>query len=230
MTFEEHPPFYRAVLPNGRLLEGDARTALDHMSRYVVTGVLDEDPHGVLLHGASIVAREGRILMLGRKASGKTTLALRLLAEGLAVECDEHISLREHDVIARPRRLRVKRGSLPFVPSLAERIVESPFVEDYDGNVVYSVDPSVGGSPWRIRPAPAAHFVFIEPNHGGRSVLAPIPQERAFELLLANAIMLGEDRLQFAVRLRRHVAGAKAWRLSLGDHDRAVARLQQIAT
>jgi hypothetical protein len=230
IRFEPCPPFHRAILANGSTLEGDPPVLRDFLHRHVGAGMLQEVPDGVLVHGASIAVGDGRLIVLGDKAFGKTTLVLRLLAEAFHVEGDEHVALRESDVIARPRRLRVKQGSLSFVPSLAKRIAASPYIVDYVGNRIYSVEPTLAGAPWRIAPARAAHFVFIEPNHGGRSMLTPMPFDAAFQLLLRHAIVVEEDRIKIALRLRRHLAGAKAWRLLLGDHENAVEKLARLAS
>jgi hypothetical protein len=221
--------FYRMRLPTGRAIEGSASVVVERLNRFIVGGLLEEALGGVLLHAASVRCGESTAILIGPKASGKTTLTLRLLAEGFAVEGDEHVVLRSNDVLARPRRMRVKEGSLAFVPSLADDIVRSPSAVDPDGNTIYSVDPAIAGRPWRIAPAKVPHFVLIEPNHGGRTVLAPVPFERAFGRLVANAILDGSNKLGAAVLLRRHLLPTRTWRLSLGDHENAVKHLRRLA-
>ena len=90
-------PFYRVRLPTGGILEGERPAA----ARAPATarscgGCSDEAPDGVLLHGAASSPADRRVsFSLGEKASGKTTLALRLLAEAFAVEGDEHVDPRD---------------------------------------------------------------------------------------------------------------------------------------
>src|SRR5262249_51463388 len=62
----------------------------------------------VILHAA--VARVGprRMLVLGHKGAGKTTLALRLLYSGHAVEGDELAMERNGRVVVLPRLLHLK--------------------------------------------------------------------------------------------------------------------------
>jgi len=224
---QSKPPFYRLSTPSGDSA-GSRRIMVERLYWHIYGELARELPHGALLHAASVVAGEKRIVLVGSKSSGKTTLVLRLLAEGFDVEGDEHVALRDDDLLARPRRLHVKKGSLALVPGFAEEIIRAPAGLDQDGNIIHSVDPSIAGRPWRIAAGLASHFVFIEPNHGGRSVLAPLPFGRAFAALPANAALLGADRLRFALMLRRHLTAAKTWRLSLGDHAGAVDHLRKL--
>ncbi len=59
---------------------------------------------------------------VANKGTGKTTLLCHLLSVGAACEGDENIIVRDDDVIARPRLLHVKEGSLPRLPELSRRI------------------------------------------------------------------------------------------------------------
>lgn len=221
------PPFYR-LTTSGWDIEGSPGIVVERLYWHIYGELSHELPDGALLHAASMVAGEKRIVLVGSKGAGKTTLLLRLLAEGFDIEGDEHVALRDDDLLTRPRRLHVKQGSLALVPDFAEEIARAPRGLDQDGNVIHAVDPSIAGRPWRIVAGLASHFVFIEPNHGGRSVLAPLPFERAFAALPPNAALLGTDRLHFALMLRRHLTAVKTWRLSLGDHRGAVDHLRRL--
>lgn len=221
---------FRLTLPAGERLERSAVEAANAIHEATFSGVQEEAPGAPLVHGASLVMEGRRVLVVGEKGAGKSTLTLHLLSRGFEVEGDEHVVLRENDLIARPRRMRVKPGSLPFVPALAEAVLGSPMVQDPFAGPVYAVDPAVAGRPWRIAPGRADLLVFLAPNHGGGSTMTPIGPEEAFRGLAEHCLLPSTGQGAASARLYRLAAATPAARLSVGDLGEAEAALRSHVT
>jgi Flp pilus assembly protein TadD len=212
MAAEAVPEGFRVTLPDGEKIERSFIEAANRLHEAVFTGVLVEAPGAPLVHGASLLREGQRFILIGPKGAGKSTLTLHLLAHGFDVEGDEHVVLRESDLIARPRRMRVKPGALPLVPELAEAVLSSPVVENPIEGRVHAVDPSIAGRPWRIRPGRADHLVFLEANHGGASSLRAIGQDETFQRLAADCLLprSGQAGAPEGVRLSALLADPEA--------------------
>lgn len=211
---------FSVTLPDGRKINGSAMQLLAELHRYTVLVVEDEFPGAPLVHGASVVTTYGRLILLGVPGSGKSTLALHLLARGFDVEGDEHVVVREHDVVARPRTMRIKTGTLPLVPEFCEAIQRSPSLP-YGEGLVYAVDPNIAGRPWRLAAGSVDHLFFVDANHLGTTSAEPLSRDMAFKRLLEDCFMPDSHASLAVARLRRLVTESHCWRLSLGNLDEA---------
>jgi hypothetical protein len=220
--------FYTAHIAGGAPIEGSAGHLVHQLHRHFFATLTQEAAGAPILHAASVVIDGARIVLAAPKASGKSTLAVRLLAAGFAVEGDEHLAVLGQSVMARPRTLRIKPGTLELVPSLREVILSSPFITDWDGRPIYSVEPHLPGRAWRIEEGTVHAIVFLDDNHGGRSVLTPIGRNEAFRRILATSYLPEAGKALSAARLRVLVLGTSCYRLSLGDLDNAVWHLRRI--
>ena len=229
LVVERTQGFYRLLLPDAGLVEGTAIHVLDAVHRFIFGHLTQEVPGAPLIHGASARVRDVPVLLIGAKASGKTTLVLHLIAQGHPVEGDEHVVVREADLVARPRTLRVKEASLMLAPRLASAIRGAPWLPDWNGSAIYAISPAIAGQPWRIAPMRARHLVFLEPNHGGHTAAKPISTDHAFALLMARCLLPDTGRARAAARLRRVAREAQSWEMSLGDLSGAERHLLAIA-
>ena len=113
LEIEETGSFFRMALPGGRAREGsldyllsEFQLALWSLNQVEMTG-------SPALHAAS-VTRGQRGVFVGDAGCGKTTLVLRLIGEGFAVEGDALVVVGQGWTFALPRRLHVRDGSLPL--------------------------------------------------------------------------------------------------------------------
>jgi energy-coupling factor transporter ATP-binding protein EcfA2 len=219
-----------AARQDGRvLLEApDARATMEALHDHLLRAALAERPREAVLHAASLVRDGRRLLLVGAKGAGKTTLALRLAMAGFAIEGDENVFLRPATVVARPRGCRVKASALKLLADIAPLIEASPH-HDGPGGRLFNLDPGRLGGPWRIAEGPVDHVFAIRPNHGGQSAVAPLSQAALFAHLMAETAWREADRAASVAGLAAIAHRAAAFELTLGDHGGAVACIESAA-
>lgn len=221
--------FLVASVPGEQAIEGTPGHLIGAMHRVVMTDLVDGDPDSPFVHGATVVVEGRRMLMVGHKGCGKSTFSLHLVMAGHDVEGDEHLMIRSDEVIARPRTLRVKEGTLQLVAGLPAAILDAPSILNWDGTAIRSVSPALAGRPWVIRSGRLDAIVFLVANHGGRSAARRIAGNDAFARLMGE-IMLPRTGIAAATgRLRRLALEVPAYQLLLGDLDTAEWHLRKIA-
>ncbi len=178
----------------------------------------------IVFHGVTTTVAGCRLLILGAKHAGKSTLAAALLSAGHEVEGDELALFSGGEVIAFPRCLQLKKGSDEVVPGLGAILAGQPRMGSGD-EVVWSVPPRRIGSQWRLKRAPIDRLVSITPNHGGKSSLEPAPPHHLIENLLRNSFRWGETRKSL-LAAASFLGASGGWRLTLGRIDEAIASLE----
>ncbi len=221
--------FYRVVLPNGAVAEGSSAHCLGYLHGLMLWDLKQSHAGNPMVHGATVVIDGKRLLIVAGKGTGKSTLALGLMAMGHDVEGDEHLVIGQDGVIARPRSLRIKPHSLEMVGDLPPSVWQSPSYRTPYGMRLYAVSPALFGRPWRITPGPLHSLVFAEANHGGLSIATPMSADEAFRRLMENGYFLEGGIVQMAGRLRRMVAETPAYLLRLGSISSAEWHLKAIA-
>lgn len=191
--------------------------------------MIEETAGCPVLHGASIVCNNRRFLIVASKGSGKTTLSLKCVAEGLNVEGDEHVAIRQIDILARPRKLRIKKGSLVHVTEFAEKIACCPSITDWEGNLIYSMAPETDRQCWRINAGSADFLLFLTQNHGGLTSIRRLPDVEAFTRLLEQTFLPASGKPAALARLHNLVRQTSCWELRLGSLSQAVWHLRQLS-
>ena len=191
--------------------------------------LVEETRSAAVLHGGCLVVDGRRFVVMATKGSGKTTLMLGSMARGIAVEGDEHVVVWQSEVMARPRTLRIKAGTVPLVPELADEVLVCPFRKDWYGTPIYSFAPRSADGSWTIGRGKADILLFLEPNHGGLSGIKRIDQDTAFRRLLDNAYLPGERKGVVLANLHRLSRTTQSWEMRIGDLDGAVRFLHLLA-
>lgn len=226
---DERDGFLIARMPFGEEVEGTPSHLLSAMHRLVMADQIEGDPEAPLIHGATVLIEGRRLLLIGHKGSGKSTLALHLALNGHAVEGDEHLVIRQDTVIARPRTLRVKEGSLGLVAGLPDAVWRAPSLLNWDGSAVRALRPDIGGLPWVIRAGRLDAMVCLVANHSGSSMSRPIASAGAFERVMREIILPRSGVAAAAGRLRRLAFETPTFELLLGNLPAAEWHLQAIA-
>jgi hypothetical protein len=179
--------------PDGfRILENGVPVGIEarpHDVMYVIYNRAHEAGYRALPPHAGCATVGGRrVLIVGSKEAGKTTLILQLMHEGIAVHGDELVLITADGLAwPYPRRFHVRPPTFPLIPELAGREGEFPFARLSNGQVVYGVSPTELGQDWRIAPAPVDAVLFLNPNHGGETTAREIAPEAAFRELCGQS-------------------------------------------
>jgi len=182
----------------------------------------------VSLHAATLRLDGHRLVLVGDRGSGKTTLAAALVFDGFALEGDEAIYLTPAGAIARPRSMRIKQAGLRLLPQLAPYLDRLPYYLDWLDRKIFAFDPRAAGLAWRIDRGPIHHLVLIEPNHGGRSVVSPLAESAAVAALLPHATFGDGGGGRSLGAIAAIARGAHLHRLALGDLPNAIRHLRRI--
>lgn len=209
-------------------LELSAKTTLEvlyeRMHRHAL-GLLRDH---IRIHAASGMTSQAIFLIVGPKRAGKTTLALRLIAEGYDVTGDEMVMLRDGEAVAFPRKFYVREGSLDLLPNVNALRASSPFVSNPMEGRLIAVDPTCFGRPWRISAAPIAAILFIEPNHGARTTIVPCRKVDMVRRVLPECSPPASGRPDWIADLCRAVDNAETVIIRLGQLDSAAVAISQI--
>lgn len=218
---------FRVALDGGEAasgLSGDQLAQWVHASVYFALH-RSRPPH-LRLHAACADPGGRRVLFVGRKRAGKTTLMLRLLRDGFPVRGDELVLLEgDGAALPLPRRFHVRPGSFALCPELKDARAKAPRLRLPTGGTVYALAPDELGHAWTIAAAPVEALVFLKPNHGGRSSLVRLRPERAARRL-AKQVSLPEFSPHWVESLSRLVDCSRTYLLYNGDMDQSSALLR----
>lgn len=227
---ERRDGFWRLDVPGEIIVEGSARHVIWEIYRHVFRDIHISHPTCPLLHCATVLIDGRRIAIVGGKGAGKTTLTLFLLAAGYAIEGDEHLVIEPQRVITRPRTLRIKEGSFDVLANLPPTIRSEPRIELWDGGFVYGVSPGFFGRDWRVTPGSLDALVFLDSNHGGRSVAKRMTAQAALARMMPQVIFGIAGVAMQAARIHGVAQRVPAYSLRLGNLANAESHLKHIGT
>jgi hypothetical protein len=190
---------------------------------------LADFPAAPLIHAASLRRGGRRVLLVGPKGGGKTTLTLRLIQEGYEIEGDENVFITPEGVVARPRALRVKQTTASLFAPLAEAFKEAPYYESGQGIRIYNLDPRKAGAAfWRIELGPVNAVVLLRPNHSGCSSMRPIAPLPLVREVIRESAFPETGRARAVGDITKLIGAARGFDLCLGDLDGAVSCLDSV--
>lgn len=213
-----------------RIFDGDdllseqfnVRGVVEFLHAHIFQLSIDDLPSTPVLHAACLRRGERRLLLVGDKGAGKTTLTLRLLLHGYRMEGDENVFVRNGLVVARPRGLRIKENSSRFLPELADLLPQLGYLTDYLDQRVYNLDPRLLGFDWRIEEGRADVIILLRANHGGYSSIRPVPTMFLVQEIMQEVGLRAEARGAAIGSIVALCSGARGYDLSLGDHEQAI--------
>jgi hypothetical protein len=168
------------------------------------------------------------VLVAGPSGAGKTTLAVRLLYDGEAVQGDESVLVHRTGVsLAVPRAFHLKEGATDLVPEL-RTLPALPRVED-----VAVLDPNLVRSPWELAESPVDHVVLLErgaPVDGREHapVAEPVRGPVLLEALLHQAFPVSESTADLVRTLSGIVGSARGHRVTGSEPAATVGALRDL--
>jgi hypothetical protein len=175
----------------------------------------------VRVHCVTADIEGARLLIAGSSGVGKTTLALRMLADGFDVQGDESAVIRRGASLAVARPFQVKEGSRELIPELVDLFDRLPQVHD-----VRVLDPTLLRTPWRLIEAPIAHIVVLQRSDGVVSCERAAPVD-ILEVLIRDSFVVTESKSALVESLSA-AARAGGYRLTTGDPRRMVEELVRL--
>lgn len=137
----------------------------------------------VPLHGACFGARGKGVLILGASGTGKSTLSLHALANGLQLLSEDSAFVAEDDlsITGVPNYVYVQRDSLAFLPpgELRQRIRRSPRIQRRSGVRKYQADlrtlsTNIPSAPLKL----AATVILTRRTAGQKAALHPLSRKK----------------------------------------------------
>lgn len=184
----------------------------------------------VPLHAGLVTIARRRLLVVGHKGVGKTTLMLRLLHDGYGVEGDEMVFTRDGVAVALPRSFHLKPGTDALIPELGARFDDLPFTVTSDGYQVTAFDPGAEGFDWRLGIGPIDGAVVLRANHGGETSVRPLTTLEVVQYVLDHSFPTSESRpmlVRAGAALLGQVDGVE---VTVGLVDTAASALADFAT
>jgi len=229
LTVEDRAGFLHLPITSDTEFSGCAQTLLGDLHMYHKALSRKQFPQALMLHGASLDVQGGMIILLGYKGGGKSTLTCAMGLAGARVLGDEHVVLDGDQAIARPRTMRVKCGSLQVLPkSFGHEVERHPHVKDWHGFRIFSVPPSVFGSPWHLSWLPVRAIVALQGNHGGTSSMRTATVEDMMPLVMDNLLVPKQGVPKALGDLRMLLARTTLLELRNGDLEQAVRLLYSL--
>jgi hypothetical protein len=174
-------------------------------------------PDDIRIHAASGIDQGRMFLLVGNPLSGKTTLALHLLLEGMEMVGDELVLLRDGVAVAFPRKFYPRESSLALLPDLKLAGSDLPFVIDSHGARRVAIDPAALGRPWRIARAPVNAVFYLDPDFSRKTRLYPCTKVDMVRLVIEQCTPPLSRRTGWIADLCAMVNGADVWMIAVGD-------------
>jgi hypothetical protein len=169
------------------------------------------------LHGAIATVAGRRMLIVGDKGAGKTTLTLRLLHDGHAVEGDELVFTRGGLALPMPRLLHIKPGTAEVIPELVERVGRLPATSTSDGMRIAAFDPATAGFPWRIALGAVDAAFVLRPRFSGPTACRPLSTVDLVRYVVDHTLPMTASRSALLGACASLLRDTDGFELFLGD-------------
>ena len=184
-------------------------------------------PDDIRIHAASGVHQGRMFLLVGNPFSGKTTLALHLLLEGMEMVGDELVLLNNGLAVTFPRKFYPRESSLALLPGLKLAGSNLPFVFDTHGEKRLAVDPAAFGRPWRIARAPVKAVFYLDPDFSRKTRLYPCTKVEMVRLVMEQCTPPLSRRKGWIADLCAMINGAAARMIAIGDFSQIAVDIRK---
>ncbi len=206
------------VREDGELVANDAKaeTIFDTLFQNIHRRAFAALPDDIRIHAASGMHRGRMFLLVGTPFSGKTTLTLQMLFQGVEMVGDELVMLREGKAAAFPRRFYPRDSSYAVLPGLEFAAADQPIVFDGQGAKRVAVDPTTFARPWRVARAPVATVYYLDPDFSGPTRITALPKIETVRLVMEQCTPPLSHRKGWIADLCAMVNGAATRLLTVG--------------
>lgn len=174
----------------------------------------------VRLHAVTADIADRRHLIVGASGSGKTSLALALIANGHRVQGDESVMVRAGQSFAVPRGFHVKRAAVGLVERFRGVVDQGVAIGD-----VVVVDPRALDPDWTIDIARVDDVVILVGNGSPPAVVSVAAPHIALETLVREAFVVTGSKSALLATVLSVTSGARCRSLTRGPLDEMCAAL-----
>lgn len=192
-----------------------------HLRARLWRRMLKEYPKTCLLSAASLTSGSRRVLLVGGRRSGKSILALKLVAAGLTFEGDHRVALREGKVLALPRPAHIPQEGAYLLPEFEAAIRGRTPLTHATSTEFFGYDPTRDGYAWRITEGTPDILFMLSPNFGGASSIRKLGTARLTEALRHCAQFPDGQKASHIMELIALASGSTGYDMSVGDPDQA---------
>jgi len=151
--------------------ELSAMSAVETLYQRLHSRAIAAMPDHIRINAASGLHAGDSFLITGPERAGTTTLAVSLMVQGIDINGDALVLLRDRQALPFPRKFHLPEDSIGRIPSLRVDDRFAALIGNLQEGRLVALDPLEFGRPWRIAPAAVSTIFYIEPNHGARSQL-----------------------------------------------------------
>jgi hypothetical protein len=208
-------------------LVGTFNAARDVFSRFAAA-----DTSCWTFYGAALKLADGALLLVGPTKSGKTILALHLVARGANLYGDETFVIDRRGGLAEglQRRIMVREPGLPMLPTQTMRNVclTSPhYITRQNLRLWFALDPNeLAGRSVEASPTQPIGLIVIEPAGSGKSQMEVLSPAQGYAEL-ARRLYKPADDLDIFLDFQKVLNGMRSYRLTLGDPAEAARQILQ---
>ncbi|MBV8358233.1 MAG: hypothetical protein JO189_09905 [Deltaproteobacteria bacterium] len=202
-----------AVIFSGRAVEMALVELFERMHARAFAALPDD----IRIHAASGMDQGRMFLLVGNPFSGKTTLSMHLLLEGMEMIGDELVLLRNGLAVAFPRKFYPRESSLPLLPGLRLPGTDLPCVFDADGAKRIAIDPAALGRLWHIARAPVKAVFYLDPDFSRKTRVYPCTKVEMVRLVMEQCTPPLSRRKGWIADLCDMINGATARMIAVGD-------------
>lgn len=203
-----HPESRRALISISRAMLRFPYHVRYELMEFAVFTLVSRAQGLVPLHAACVGSNGRALLVLGDSGTGKSTLTLQCMLQGMALLAEDAVFVAPHTLLAAgvPNFLHLRRDSLRFVGSreVARFVRTSAVIERRSGVRKYEVDVRGGNFAIAKRPLEVAGVIFLTRRSQRTHLLTPLSHAEGMRRLVSQQGYAAglESWKPFADRLR----------------------------
>jgi hypothetical protein len=228
VNVERDREFFRVRLPDGRSLEGTLRYVTEHLDYFIESCARADEADAVCLPAALLGSPDSRrVLFVGGRKTGKTTLALGLLSAGWTFEGEARVFIGIEGVAAHPRTLRVPQSLARRHARFTELLKGAPSLAVDGLETTFAVDPRRWGRGWSVVAGKLDAIFFLENSDSLHSAIRRTSSDEAFGRALQLFSSVSSLTARHVSLLRSIVAAPFLFHLELGALDGALGHVAE---
>lgn len=183
----------------------------------------------LLLHAGAVGCAGRGLVLPAASGCGKTVLVAALLRAGFVYLSDEvaALDLASGRLWPFAKSLCIKRGGRQALLSRYPELGTMLPHRHSEGELIWYLRPPEGALP--AAPLPVRHLILPRYAPGAPTALVPIARSQALATILQQSFNLGAHGAGGVGRMVELLRGAQCYALTLGDLDRAVDLVREIA-